>query len=307
MSNVSKMVADRISISGTVMSSLTVHGPEVAPALEALLFPQGAPPDLTVALFLQALHDALARNRDRIGAADLAHAAELADDDPPRAARDAGLAALRANLIGLRATLLGTFGPATLASYGIPTSIPEAPELLVRAATLIEEQLRTRPLTEPPLQPGVSVNPVAVADAIRAQLVAVGDAVAAVERERREAQLTLEAKNKALAEWTAGYPGIASVTTGLFELAGRNDLADVVRPTARRRAGLTEAQDAGSDPSGAATTGSGGSTTGSGATGGSGGEKAGGAATAGGGAATAGSGGTTGGGTTGGGTTGAPG
>jgi len=31
--------------------------------------------------------------------------------------------------------------------------------------------------------------------------------------------------------------------TGLFALAGRADLADRVRPTARRRAGLTEAED----------------------------------------------------------------
>ncbi|MCC6555630.1 MAG: hypothetical protein IT372_21930 [Polyangiaceae bacterium] len=222
------------------MSSLEVHGPEVVPALEALLFPEGAPPQLTVAGVLQALHAVLARNRDRLSAADLAHAAELADDEAPRAARDEGLAGLRTLLTSTRATIANNFGPAVLTAYGIPSPIPDAGDLLLRTATLIEDKLRTRPLVEPSLQPGVTVNPIAIANAIKEKLDAVSGALADVERERREAQLTLEAKTGALAEWSLVYPFVDAVTTSCYEVARRNDLADVVRPTARRRAGQTE-------------------------------------------------------------------
>jgi hypothetical protein len=86
-----------------------------------------------------------------------------------------------------------------------------------------------------------------MADDLTEQLGALSAALADVEREKREAQLTLEAKNKVLAEWTGLYPGIAGATTSLYEMTGRQDLADVVRPTARRRAGLTEEQDEGSE------------------------------------------------------------
>jgi hypothetical protein len=254
MTHVSKMVADRISISGTVMSSLAVHGPEVAPRLEALLFPDGPPASVTVAGLLRGLHDLLARNREQLGAADLAHAAELADDEAPRAARDGGITALRATLSSLRVTLLNTFGPALLAAYGVPSALPEQPDLLLRTASLIESRLRTRPLTEAPRQLGISIDPVAIADSLKAQIEAITAAVAEVDRERREAQLTLEAKNTSLAAWDAVYPGVADTTTGLYELAGRQDLADVVRPTARRRAGLTEDNDTKAPPPAGAPT-----------------------------------------------------
>ena len=73
-------------------------------------------------------------------------------------------------------------------------------------------------------------------DSLRA---ALGD----VRREEREAQLTREARNAALVAWNGSYQGVATVVTGLFELAGKPALAERVRPTTRRRAGLTEDAD----------------------------------------------------------------
>jgi hypothetical protein len=49
MSKVSQMVADRAAIARGVQSAATVHSPEVAPDLEVLLFPHGAPEKVTVA------------------------------------------------------------------------------------------------------------------------------------------------------------------------------------------------------------------------------------------------------------------
>jgi hypothetical protein len=68
---------------------------------------------------------------------------------------------------------------------------------------------------------------------------ALGD----VRREEREAQITRDDRNGSLAAWNGKYHGIANALTGLFELAGKQALADRVRPTARRRAGLPENAD----------------------------------------------------------------
>ena len=64
----------------------------------------------------------------------------------------------------------------------------------------------------------------------------------------REAQLTLKARNEAVGIWNAVYQGVADVVTGIFELVRRADLADLVRPTARRRAGVAEQGDLAEDP-----------------------------------------------------------
>jgi len=78
-----------------------------------------------------------------------------------------------------------------------------------------------------------------------------------VRREEREAQVTREARNASLIGWNTSYQGVATVATGLFELAGQSALADRVRPTARRRAGLTE--DADNEENGTTPTNQGGS------------------------------------------------
>ena len=86
-------------------------------------------------------------------------------------------------------------------------------------------------------------RPVLSAQAIQDAIDAVNTALGNVDREKREAQLTLQAKNDATALLSAGYQGIADAATGLYVLAGRPDHADQIRPTARRRAGLPEPED----------------------------------------------------------------
>jgi hypothetical protein len=89
----------------------------------------------------------------------------------------------------------------------------------------------------------VSVDPIAMADSLATHAEALRTTLGDVKREEREAQLTLQRRNAATTAWNATYQRVADTRTGLFELAGRTELADRVRPTARRRAGLTEAED----------------------------------------------------------------
>jgi len=64
--------------------------------------------------------------------------------------------------------------------------------------------------------------------------------LSAVEREKREAQLTQGAKNNAMTEWASTYSPVADGAAAFFAIGGRADLAQRVRPTARRRAGLPD-------------------------------------------------------------------
>ncbi len=50
-------------------------------------------------------------------------------------------------------------------------------------------------------------------------------------------------RNDAIDHFSGMYQGVADTITGLYEIAGRPDLADRVRPTTRRRAGVPEDTD----------------------------------------------------------------
>ncbi|MDI3288880.1 hypothetical protein [Polyangium sp. 15x6] len=243
MSKVSKMVADRAAIARAVQSAATVHGPEAAADLEALLFPKGAPEKVTVADFLAALGETLGRYVASLEAADRAHAAELADDDGYRAARDERGAELKNVYSSLRELVTRSYGPAVADAYGLGSALPEDPQHLLGLAGQAEKLLRERPLTEQPKIKSLTLSPIAAADDLAVAMAALRSALQDVEREKREAQLTQNAKDELMTRWGSVYPGVADTLAGLFTLARRPALADRVRPTARRRAGLPEAED----------------------------------------------------------------
>lgn len=243
MAEVSKVVSDRVAISRTLTSAIEVHGAEVATALEKALFPNGAPANCDVRVFLAALKAHAQRAADDVSGKDQAHAVELADDAAPRQARETARTALREGIIGIRSTLEGVYGASILSVYGLAGETPTDSDELLHMAATTEELLRSRPLTEKPLRIGITVDAKAIADDLQGRIAELRTALGDVRREEREAQVTREARNAALIAWNSSYQGAATVTTGLFELAGNSALAERVRPTARRRAGLPEEAD----------------------------------------------------------------
>lgn len=244
MSQPSKLIADRVAISRTVLTSLNEHAPEIAKDLEAVLFPEGAPKSLTAADLLHALRDALARTTEAMFAADLAHTRELADDDAPRALAAERVEGLKALLLSLRTTLASTYGVPVAAAYGIPSQIPDDPEVLLRVAGTIERLLRERPLVEPPKIKSLAIAPLAVSEDLGFAIVELKRALADVDREKREAILSQSTKTLAMARWLSTYQGVTEAACGLYALAGHAALAEGIRPTARRLAGLPEEEDA---------------------------------------------------------------
>ncbi len=244
MSNPSKLITDRVSISRTVLVSMNEHMPEVAKGLELALFPEGAPRELTTAGFLHALRDLLARSTESMSAADLAHSRELADDDAPRALCDERSETLRALLLSLRTTLASTYGATVAAAYGIPLQIPEEPDALLRVAGTVERLLRERPLVEPPKIKSLAIATLAVSEDLGLAIAEFRRSLADVNREKREAILSQSTKNLAMARWLVDYQGVTETICGLYAVAGHPALAENIRPTARRLSGLPEEEDA---------------------------------------------------------------
>lgn len=243
MAKTSKMVANRLTVSRTVHSSVKANGEDVAEALTAVLFPDGPPSRLTMAKVLTAVGEVLVRADHGVAAADLAHVVELSDDDGVRRRRDEVAEALRAQLVGIREAIGRLYGEAALTAYALAEIPPENAQQLLGRAAATTKLLRTRPLVETPRYTGLVVQPKVLADELTAGQAALQAALDATKTEEREAQLTLEAKNRAAETWQTAYPGVSSTLYGLYLLAGRKDLAERVSPTARRRAGLPEADD----------------------------------------------------------------
>jgi len=244
----SRMVADRVAISNTVIAAIDNHGPEVAPLLDKLLFPAGVPANLDMAGVFGAIRQYLAQTTTALVNRDTAHTLELLDDDPYRLLREEAIVDTRALLVSFRSTFTSNYSPEVASAYGLGAPIPDDANLLVRVAANVEELLRTRALTETPKKKSLTLNLVDAADDVKASREKLESALAHVEREKRESQLTQAAKNEAMTDWSTGYPRSADVIAALFALAGRDELARDVKPTARRRAGLPESPEAPAAP-----------------------------------------------------------
>ena len=239
-SKLSKMAANRLAVTTTVTSSANVHGAELAAMLHQTLFPSGPlKPELTERL-LEALSDALDRAAAQMQQADLAHAAELLDDEGPRLRRDGAQTLLLETLYGQRDTLAALYGSETVREYGLADSIPTQAVQLLQRGRAVASLLRKTPISAKPLRTGVTVKASALADELAPRIDSLAAALSDVQRESREAQLTQERKSQAAASWENTYQGVTYAFYGLYLLAGRKDLADRIEPTARRRAGLPE-------------------------------------------------------------------
>ena len=244
MSNtVSKAIADRVAINNTVISAINTHGPEFIPKLEQELFPNGLPATLNTEGFVFAFRDLLVRQNQTLIQVDLTHAGELSDDDQYRIVRDEATATLRQLASIVRANLHSGYGLGIASAYGMKEAMPEDLLTLVAYAQNAAKLLASRPLSEPCKFSSMAVNAPAASADLYAASAALKTALEDVERERREAQVTLSAKNQALAGWPSRYQDVANATMAFCGIGGRADLAERVKPTTRRRAGLPEDED----------------------------------------------------------------
>ncbi|MBL9041248.1 MAG: hypothetical protein JNM83_06595 [Myxococcales bacterium] len=242
-SKLSKLAASRLAVTTTVTSSAAIHGAQIADALHAKLFPDGPVKSDLTHKFIAALGGLLDRAALEVQEADLAHAAELLDDEEPRQRRDDAHAQLVATLLGQRETLGALYGSATVRAYGLSEALPEPSVELLQRGRAVVALYRKQPIAAKPLRKGLTVRTEALIDELEPPIALLDAALEDVQTESREAQLSQERKAQAAAAWQNSYQGVTYAFYGLYLLAGRKDLADRIEPTARRRAGLPEVED----------------------------------------------------------------
>jgi hypothetical protein len=236
MENVNRTNADRLRSADDVVAAMRVQGTAVAAAIADVLFPEQTARKLSVDEVIHLLADALGRSTSAYREADAAHTAETTSDIDARASRDEAIAALRENVIAAGHAVTGAFGKSVEASMGLDVVWSNRGDLLLsqtrNAVTLIR---RTRTLK--PLAAGIRVDTNVLADSMEEQCTALEQALEAVKREERAAQQTFQDRELVAREWERLYPGVAEIFTGLCILAGRTELAQRVKPTARKSRG----------------------------------------------------------------------
>jgi hypothetical protein len=237
----SKQVTDRQKSASAVIAAGETHAERVGTELDALLAPYLRPgeemPSLSLLMHLVAR--SLADTRDRMVAADEAHIAELADDAAPREARDAAATALSEEITDLREWLTGLYGAAAVPRFGFSDVTPRDPVQLVRFGREIVAALGKRDLPRPRRQ-DIQWDAAATVRKLEGLCDELDGHLKDVAREVREAEATQVGKNTAVSAYDERFSRVANCLTGVFRMAGHVDLADRVRPSARRP-GQTEA------------------------------------------------------------------
>lgn len=240
-----KQVTDREGATETVCSAAETHASRVQTGFAAQFSPflqKGEKlPDLALALTLIA-------RAQRAATADLVEKSdaldkELGDDAEPRELRDASTASLISTSVAIRAAVETVFGAPGLKLLGLDARTPTDPKQIFAHARKLQKQLASPKLKLPKsLQPAIKVSPKQWVKDLDKPLLTLTKALKDVAREEREAQAATDAKAKSLVDNDGLFTRGAGFISAALELTGDHDLAQRVRPSARRP-GTTLASD----------------------------------------------------------------
>jgi len=232
--DVSKQVANHVATSRTVVSSVEHHGSVVIGPLEQELknyFPEGT----NLSGIFQGLATYLRDVTQNMQSADITLAQERADDPQYRENRDTSVQ----NLTKLISRIKSVIPDSLMAQYGINTTTPYDPDELVNYGLKILGLLKEKPelinSTGDKFNLMIDVN--SIIEILTSSINDLTNSLNDVNREEREAQVSLGNRNQKIAKWKSTYVGVASILAGFYQLAGRVDLADRIRPTTRKVTG----------------------------------------------------------------------
>jgi hypothetical protein len=239
MAEISKQVGNRIKWARFVASSAKVNAPDLK---ETFKEKYGGFGGFAAGIFITIFTLIAARltsMTDKMESAELKLSDELSDDDAPRDLRDESAEQLRQMLFKARATVEGGFGEEVSRAYGLSDTPPRQPDKLQAFARNSIFLLRENARSEAGAF-GNFTDTLKIAEVLEASYDTLADALGAVDTETREAHAARNARDEVVEEWVVVYRGTANALSGLFELAGRQDLADRVRPTVQSAEGKTE-------------------------------------------------------------------
>jgi hypothetical protein len=249
----SKMVNDRQRATRIVVEAALTHAGAVGARLDQVL----APPLLEegsggTAGMIRRLGRTLLASAEELVAADRAHEAEKADDTSVRRELEEAIEAVYREVVDFRTALEAVGGVEATVNAGLTGITPREPIALGRLARALHDAL-PRLATVPATRRGLTFDPMSYTDPLDETTERLERAQAALRREERELEATLMIKNRVMATHDARFLSIARLLESLFRLAGFEELANRVRPSARRPGQIENDPDAPSVPGGEAS------------------------------------------------------
>ncbi len=221
-----------------VETSALEHAEEVAGAVTPVLqtgLPDGATmPDLE--LFQVVVGHVLRHDRERVEAADEAHFTVLSRLNHQRLVRDDAREQLFPKLVEIRDTFDSAYGAGSCQRIlGIGTHIPRTPLEVRRLCDRVIQRLSAADFVPPPARSaGIVVDPQQWVTELQPPTDTLRGALEAISVERRQADLTLEAKLEAIEASEKDLGRCSRMLEALYEVGERPHLAKRVRPTNRR-------------------------------------------------------------------------
>ncbi len=240
MSNMSIQVQNRSNNARFTVSSERTHRDEV---MQGLLARNAALPaaqridESTIRLFLDWLASNIEHKTEAMVTAEVAYVAEQLDDPGVRAGRDEATVSALGGIARTRMRIGSVWGDDGLALYGLNKPLPRLPHEVAGYVRVVIDLLRKTPRTVDDGIGGV-VDTEILAAALDGLLTLLRQALDDVNTEQRELHSTMLKRDAEVADWYEVYHGGATAMTGLYRMAGQREMAQRVRPTKRRAAGL---------------------------------------------------------------------
>lgn len=225
-----KESADKIKAGRTVGSTLESAMERIADGLAARF---DTPKSATTAV-VTSLVVGMKSATGQLAAAEEAHNAELADDTPVRAEREAKIREVARWIPKIRSDAHTHHGESGVAELGIDGDTPEDGQLLAQYATTVRgklERWRARPSD---LGPDEKFEAARWAVRLGRSLDGLTAALEKGAKETGEAKVTLTARLAATEAFDRTFSAVANVATALLRSVGEQQLADRVRPSAVR-------------------------------------------------------------------------
>jgi hypothetical protein len=232
----SKIVTDYLKSARDLAAALRAHRQGVAEQMQTLLSPVLAKgeslPD--AGLLLELLARRVDHAADDLETADKAHNEELSDDAEPRRRRDEAAEQLRAELLKVKRTLQTLFGNDAPATFKLPPELSHDPAVIWRAGADVAEALEKKTLPKPQDDGIKEVSAAPWIARLKKPLKRLDAASKDVAREVREAELTLVAKNRALAAFEVAFGAGAAAGWGLLTAVDEKEHAKRISLSPRR-------------------------------------------------------------------------
>ncbi len=248
----SKQVMDRERSTVSVVAVGEAHAESIGAGVNRLAKPHAKKGEgVDFAVVARVLSEILDGAKQRMVDADTAHQAELDDDAGVRASRDAAATHLYDHVVSLREMITGVYGGDTTAKL-FAGATPDDPVTLSRYAGDLEKKLGATKFPPSRIK-GTKLDSAELAQDLQVKRAALDVALKSVQREVREAQVTLQAKTDAIAAHDVAFSGVATTLSGLLTLAGKPELADKVWPSVRRNGSVVEEGETSTEPAAPAT------------------------------------------------------